>query len=123
MERVRDPVRVGETAAPRRGAANGTEVETSGADASSEGAAVEKLLVATAGHLHARLRREQRLRDAAERRRAADRAYALGPEAGEWSQQATLAIRAHVPRDVLGDTIQPFPTFSELFRGAEVAAR
>jgi len=30
-------------------------------------------------------------------------AYALGPEAGEWMQQATLAIRAHVPIDVLGD--------------------
>src|SRR6476620_2877839 len=28
-------------------------------------------------------------------------AYALGPEAGEWLQQATLAIRAHVPLDVL----------------------
>jgi dihydrolipoamide dehydrogenase len=38
-------------------------------------------------------------------------AYALGPEAGEWLQQATLAIRAHVPVDVLGDTIQPFPSF------------
>jgi pyruvate/2-oxoglutarate dehydrogenase complex dihydrolipoamide dehydrogenase (E3) component len=33
-------------------------------------------------------------------------AYALGPEAGEWLQQATLAIRAHVPLDVLTDTIQ-----------------
>jgi dihydrolipoamide dehydrogenase len=42
-------------------------------------------------------------------------AYALGPEAGEWLQQATLAIRGHVPLDVLTDTIQPFPTFSELF--------
>jgi pyruvate/2-oxoglutarate dehydrogenase complex dihydrolipoamide dehydrogenase (E3) component len=39
-------------------------------------------------------------------------AYALGPEAGEWLQQATLAIRAHVPVEVLGDTIQPFPSFS-----------
>jgi pyruvate/2-oxoglutarate dehydrogenase complex dihydrolipoamide dehydrogenase (E3) component len=39
-------------------------------------------------------------------------AYALGPEAGEWLQQATLAIRAHVPLEVLRDTIQPFPTFS-----------
>jgi dihydrolipoamide dehydrogenase len=26
-------------------------------------------------------------------------------------QQATLAIRAHIPLDVLADTIQPFPTF------------
>jgi dihydrolipoamide dehydrogenase len=42
-------------------------------------------------------------------------AYALGPEAGEWMQQATLAIRARVPLDVLRDTIQPFPTFSEIY--------
>jgi dihydrolipoamide dehydrogenase len=42
-------------------------------------------------------------------------AYALGPEAGEWLQQATLAIRAHVPLVVLTDTIQPFPTFSEVY--------
>jgi pyruvate/2-oxoglutarate dehydrogenase complex dihydrolipoamide dehydrogenase (E3) component len=42
-------------------------------------------------------------------------AYALGPEAGEWLQQATLAIRARVPLAVLRDTIQPFPTFSEIF--------
>jgi pyruvate/2-oxoglutarate dehydrogenase complex dihydrolipoamide dehydrogenase (E3) component len=42
-------------------------------------------------------------------------AYALGPEAGEWLQQATLAIRARVPLTVLRDTIQPFPTFSEIF--------
>jgi pyruvate/2-oxoglutarate dehydrogenase complex dihydrolipoamide dehydrogenase (E3) component len=45
-------------------------------------------------------------------------AYALGPEAGEWLQQATLAIRARVPLDILRDTIQPFPTFSELYVGA-----
>ena len=45
-------------------------------------------------------------------------AYALGPEAGEWLQQATLAIRARVPLDVLSDTIQPFPTFSEIYVGA-----
>jgi dihydrolipoamide dehydrogenase len=42
-------------------------------------------------------------------------AYALGPEAGEWLQQATLAIRARVPLEILRDTIQPFPTFSEIF--------
>jgi pyruvate/2-oxoglutarate dehydrogenase complex dihydrolipoamide dehydrogenase (E3) component len=42
-------------------------------------------------------------------------AYALGPEAGEWLQQATLAIRARVPLEVMDDVIQPFPTFSEVF--------
>ena len=42
-------------------------------------------------------------------------AFALGPEAGEWLQQATLAIRARVPLQVLRDTIQPFPTFSEIY--------
>ncbi|WP_250038260.1 dihydrolipoyl dehydrogenase family protein [Paractinoplanes maris] len=45
-------------------------------------------------------------------------AYALGPEAGEWLQQATLAIRARIPLDVLRDVIQPFPTFSEIFVAA-----
>jgi dihydrolipoamide dehydrogenase len=45
-------------------------------------------------------------------------AYALGPEAGEWLQQATLAIRARVPLEVLLDTIQPFPTFSEIYLNA-----
>ncbi|HEV7653523.1 MAG TPA: NAD(P)/FAD-dependent oxidoreductase [Mycobacteriales bacterium] len=42
-------------------------------------------------------------------------AYAVGPEAGEWLQQATLAVRARVPLPVLLDVIQPFPTFSEAF--------
>ncbi|HEX5292879.1 MAG TPA: NAD(P)/FAD-dependent oxidoreductase [Streptosporangiaceae bacterium] len=45
-------------------------------------------------------------------------AYALGPEAGEWLQQATLAIRARVPIDVLSDTIQPFPSFSGIYDAA-----
>ncbi len=45
-------------------------------------------------------------------------AHALGPEAGEWLQQATLAIRARVPLAVLRDTIQPFPTFSEIYLAA-----
>ncbi|TQM43657.1 dihydrolipoyl dehydrogenase family protein [Pseudonocardia cypriaca] len=40
-------------------------------------------------------------------------AHALGPEAGEWLQQVTLAIRARTPLPVLLDVIQPFPTFSE----------
>jgi dihydrolipoamide dehydrogenase len=50
-------------------------------------------------------------------------AYALGPEAGEWLQQATLAIRAKIPLDVLRDTIQPFPTFSEIYVVALKALR
>jgi pyruvate/2-oxoglutarate dehydrogenase complex dihydrolipoamide dehydrogenase (E3) component len=50
-------------------------------------------------------------------------AYALGPDAGEWLQEATLAIRAHVPLDVLWDTIQPFPTFSEIYIAALKALR
>jgi pyruvate/2-oxoglutarate dehydrogenase complex dihydrolipoamide dehydrogenase (E3) component len=38
---------------------------------------------------------------------------AVAPEAGEWIGQLTLAVRAEVPVDVLLDTIQPYPTFSE----------
>ncbi|MET9226214.1 NAD(P)/FAD-dependent oxidoreductase [Lentzea sp. NPDC003310] len=45
-------------------------------------------------------------------------AYAVGPEAGEWLQQATVAIRAKVPLSVLLDVVQPFPTFSEAFLNA-----
>jgi pyruvate/2-oxoglutarate dehydrogenase complex dihydrolipoamide dehydrogenase (E3) component len=40
-------------------------------------------------------------------------AYALGPEAGEWLQQATAAIRTRASLADLLDVIQPFPTFSE----------
>ena len=50
-------------------------------------------------------------------------AHGLGPEAGEWLQQATLAIRARVPLAVLRDTIQPFPTFSEIYVAALKALR
>ena len=37
--------------------------------------------------------------------------------------QATLAIRARVPLDVLRDTIQPFPSFSEIHAAAVKALR
>jgi pyruvate/2-oxoglutarate dehydrogenase complex dihydrolipoamide dehydrogenase (E3) component len=50
-------------------------------------------------------------------------AYALGPEAGEWMQQATLAIRAHIPLEVLTDTIQPFPSFSSIYNTAVACLR
>jgi pyruvate/2-oxoglutarate dehydrogenase complex dihydrolipoamide dehydrogenase (E3) component len=40
-------------------------------------------------------------------------AVAVGPEAGEWLGQLTLAVKAKIPIDVLRDTVQPYPTFSE----------
>ena len=40
-------------------------------------------------------------------------AVAVGPQATEWLGQLTLAVRASTPIDVLVDTIQPYPTFSE----------
>ncbi len=46
-------------------------------------------------------------------RRVVTGAVAVGPEAGEWLQQLTLAIRAEIPVDVLLDVIQPYPTFSD----------
>ena len=61
-----------------------------------------------------RPRREGFLKLAADpERRVLVGAVAVGPEAGEWLQQVTLAIRAEVPLEVLLDTIQPYPTFSE----------
>jgi dihydrolipoamide dehydrogenase len=50
-------------------------------------------------------------------------AYALGPEAGEWLQQATLAVRARVPLELLSDTIQPFPSFSGIYDTAVMELR
>jgi pyruvate/2-oxoglutarate dehydrogenase complex dihydrolipoamide dehydrogenase (E3) component len=50
-------------------------------------------------------------------------AVAVGPEAGEWLGQLTLAVKAQVPVEVLRDTIQPYPTFSEaiVFAARELA--
>ncbi len=45
-------------------------------------------------------------------------AVAVGPEAGEWLGQLTLAIRAEVPVSVLRDTIQAYPTFAEVIQFA-----
>jgi pyruvate/2-oxoglutarate dehydrogenase complex dihydrolipoamide dehydrogenase (E3) component len=52
------------------------------------------------------------------RRRVLVGAVAVGPEAGEWLGQLTLAIRAEVPVELLLDTIQPYPTFSEAIQFA-----
>ena len=38
-------------------------------------------------------------------------------------QQATLAIRAHIPLGVLSDTIQPFPSFSGIYNVALMELR
>ena len=40
-------------------------------------------------------------------------AVSVGPQATEWLGQLTLAVRSRTPVDVLVDTIQPYPTFSE----------
>jgi pyruvate/2-oxoglutarate dehydrogenase complex dihydrolipoamide dehydrogenase (E3) component len=52
------------------------------------------------------------------RRRVLVGAVAVGPEAGEWLGQLTLAIRAEVPVELLLETIQPYPTFSEAIQFA-----
>ena len=49
------------------------------------------------------------------------RARARRPASG--SSRPRLAIRAQVPLDVLRDTIQPFPTFSEIYTDALKALR
>jgi dihydrolipoamide dehydrogenase len=40
-------------------------------------------------------------------------AVAVGPQAAEWLGQLTLAVRSGTPVEILLDTIQPYPTFSE----------
>ena len=40
-------------------------------------------------------------------------AVAVGPQATEWLGQLTLAVRSATPIEILLDTIQPYPTFSE----------
>jgi len=40
-------------------------------------------------------------------------AVAVGPQAAEWLGQLTLAVRSATSIEVLLDTIQPYPTFSE----------
>jgi pyruvate/2-oxoglutarate dehydrogenase complex dihydrolipoamide dehydrogenase (E3) component len=80
----------------------------------------------TGGRLstYERPKREGLVKLAADRsRRVLVGAVTVGPEAGEWLGQLTLAVRAEVPLDVLLDTIQPYPTFSEAIFGALVELR
>jgi pyruvate/2-oxoglutarate dehydrogenase complex dihydrolipoamide dehydrogenase (E3) component len=45
-------------------------------------------------------------------------AWAVAPQAGEWIHQASLAIRAGIPVDVLLDQVAQFPTYSEGYLSA-----
>lgn len=45
-------------------------------------------------------------------------AWAVGPQAGEWIHQASLAIRNHIPIDRLLDQVAQFPTYSEGYHEA-----
>jgi pyruvate/2-oxoglutarate dehydrogenase complex dihydrolipoamide dehydrogenase (E3) component len=95
---------------PQAGAAGASEAEFSATALLSEVAKT-----ATYNHAYAESKGFLTLLSDGERLTGA---YALGTEAGEWLQQATLAIRARIPLDVLRDVIQPFPTFSEIYVGA-----
>jgi pyruvate/2-oxoglutarate dehydrogenase complex dihydrolipoamide dehydrogenase (E3) component len=45
-------------------------------------------------------------------------AWAVGPQAGEWIHQASLAIRTHIPIETLLDQVAQFPTYSEGYLSA-----
>src|SRR4051794_19617669 len=45
-------------------------------------------------------------------------AFAVGPEAGEWLGPGAPAVRAQGPIEIMRDTIQPSPSFSEIFVNA-----
>ena len=42
-------------------------------------------------------------------------AFAIGPNADMWLAEATVAIRAEVPLEVLSDVVHAFPTYGEAF--------
>ena len=45
-------------------------------------------------------------------------AWAIGPQAGEWIHQASLAIRAQLPLETLLDQVAQFPTYHEAYQAA-----
>ena len=42
-------------------------------------------------------------------------ASAIGPHADEWMSEATLAIRAQIPLEILEDIVHAFPAFAQAF--------
>jgi pyruvate/2-oxoglutarate dehydrogenase complex dihydrolipoamide dehydrogenase (E3) component len=45
-------------------------------------------------------------------------AGAVGPDADSWITEATLAIRARIPLQILADVVRPFPTYAEAYTTA-----
>ncbi|MFI7482091.1 dihydrolipoyl dehydrogenase family protein [Kocuria sp. M1R5S2] len=45
-------------------------------------------------------------------------AWAVGPMAGEWIHQASLAVRAQLPLETLRDQVAQFPTYHEAYQAA-----
>lgn len=45
-------------------------------------------------------------------------AWAVGPHAGEWIHQASLAIRIQIPVETLLDQVAQFPTYHEAYHAA-----
>ncbi len=45
-------------------------------------------------------------------------AGAVGPDADSWITEATLAIRARVPLEILADVVRPFPTYAQAYTTA-----
>ena len=75
------------------------------------------------GDLHARIRRVQRVPHPAQRRRAADRRLRARSRGGRVAAAGHAGDPRPRPLEVLRDTIQPFPTFSEIYVAALKALR
>jgi dihydrolipoamide dehydrogenase len=117
-----EPREAGYEAVPRVVYTDPQAAAAGAAEAPFSGSALVKEVAKTATYTHAYAESNGFLTLLSDGERLTG-AYALGPEAGEWLQQATLAIRAAVPLEVLRDTIQPFPTFSEIYVAALKALR
>ena len=69
-------------------------------------------------HLHTRLRRVQRLPDAAQRRGGPHRRLRARPRGGRVAPAGDARDPRAVPLEVLRDAIQPFPSFSDIYEAA-----